>query len=194
MEQAIIKWESLSEEEKIKEKKIALLFCILTHLSSREEIDEELLNTIDIDNDLSIHLLKNCFYIDTTNGECFAVIAPHELRDYFVDYLCDRHDDYNYSFDDIVSIFGFSKEEVENYYLPHILSDDGTVTKYSSGSLACYVVCGSNVNGFLDYKQKKDIVDWFENHVDYLFSVDKWSDLLEEDYSIIDGLYVFFKG
>ncbi len=179
----------LSEKELVKKKKIALLFSIITQVSSVSEIDEHLLSTIEVDND-NVDTLQNCFLIDTTNGECFAVIAPHELKNYILDYMMGNYENYTYSFEEIANIFDIDFVEVENYFLHHALLGDEMVVRQSSKIFAS----GQGFVKFLIYKDATSIDEYIEKYVSYFFSIGKEKDLLLEDYSVIEGFYVIFIG
>lgn len=179
----------LSKEELVKKKKMALLFSINSHVSQYSEITDDLLDVIEVDNE-NIGKLKNCFYIDTTNGECFAVIAPHELKDYVLEYMKENCENYAFSFGQISQITNSSKDEVESYFLHHILSNHGTVSK----RLDEYYVEGEGVNEFCTYKNQISMEEYLEKYIVHIFSLGEEKDLLLEDYSVIKGLYVIFIG
>jgi hypothetical protein len=185
----------ITTEQEVSLKKLALLKYINVIDTNGTLSDaEDVMDDIEVDN-VTNYALLNCFFIDTTNSEAYAVVAPHQMKDYILDGCIDNQEYYHYSFDEIATILEINKSIVENYFLSHILLDDGVVQKENGQ----YFVEGISVKKFiLDDNVKKiisfEMSDFVEKYVEYMFGIGKEKELLLDEYSTIDGFCVVFLG
>jgi hypothetical protein len=131
--------------------------------------------------------LQDCFFIDS-NGEAYAVIAPHEMELFVADYLFEYHENYPYSLENIAQSLNIEISEVENYFLPSIIVNDGTVEKHFNK----HYVEGQNLSGF--FKPYMDLPTFIKNYVKVLSENNALENVVLYEKEKVNGLNIYFIG
>lgn len=130
------------------------------------------------------HVDNPCLYKFGENE--IAICDENEYEDFIASLVLRNFDDYHFSFSTVAKIMKLDMDEIENYFLIYVLSNEDWIYKDNKEN---YFVTSEGVLKFIE--NKMSLEDFVTLSVRFFVSKEMINNLLDFRFLIVDGFYVF---